>query len=125
AVLAAGCKPAMTPPPAPMPVRGKVVFADGQPLRGGVVTFNPIGDTSDRRYQGWGFVKKDGTYEIVSVGSGVAPGPYKVTVGPKEEGEVRGSNARLVPRRYYTAETTPLNVDVTADRENVVDIRLQ
>jgi hypothetical protein len=123
-MLVAGCKPTMTPPPAPTPVRGKVLFANGQPLRGGVVTFNPVGETLDRRYQGWGFVKPDGSYEVVSVGSGVAPGAYKVTVGPKDEGELRGSNAKQIPKKYSSTETTPLSFEVSADAENVFDIRL-
>jgi hypothetical protein len=124
AILAAGCRPSMAPPPAPTPVRGKVVFANGQPLRGGVVTFNPVGETLDRRYQGWGFVRPDGSYEVVSMGSGVAPGLYKVTVGPKDEGELRGSNARQIPKKYNSAETTPLSCEVSAEGEFVFDIRL-
>jgi hypothetical protein len=114
----------MTPPPQPTPVRGRVVFANGQPLRGGVVTFIPVGGTPDGRYQGWGFVKRDGTYEVVSIGSGVAPGQYKVTVSPKEEGEVRGSNAAQIPRKYRGPETTPIELEIRADGENVCDIRL-
>ena len=39
----------------------------------------------------------------------------------KDEGELRGSNARQIPKKYYSPETTPLNCDVSADGENVFD----
>src|SRR5262245_16523851 len=119
-----GCRPTAEPPPLPTPVKGKVMLSPSQPLRGGVVTFRPVGDVTDRRYQGWGFVKPDGTFEVVSVGNGVAPGDYVVTVSPKEEGEPKTSNANMIPRKYRAQETTPLKFEVKADRDNVCDINL-
>src|SRR3954447_5433144 len=97
-LLAAGCGgPSLPAVTKPVPVKGKVLLPDGRPLSGGVVTLLPVGDTG-RRYQGWGFVKPDGTFEVaafsdVSKGGGVAPGKYKVVVSAREEGEPRGSNA--------------------------------
>jgi len=114
-LASAGCgAKTIPPPPTPHPVRGKVLLASNQPLRGGVVTFRPVGDAADGRYQGWGFPKPDGSFEITafSGSSGVAPGKYKVTVGPRDEGEPRGSNAGSVPKKYWAPETTPWEVEV-------------
>ena len=126
-LVAAGCGPRALPSvPKPVPVRGKVVLAGNQPLTGGVVTLRPTGEEAAGRYQGWGFVKPDGSFEVaafsdVNKGGGVAPGTYKVIVGTREEGEPRGSNAHLIPKQYTDESTTPLTVDVTTG-EN--DLRL-
>src|SRR5437763_1005787 len=91
ALAAAGCATKALPPvPKPVPVRGKLVLAGGRPLTGGVVTFRPVGDDADGRYQGWGFVKADGSFEVaafgaVTKGGGVAPGRYKVVIATREE----------------------------------------
>jgi hypothetical protein len=127
-LLASGCGPKVLPPvPKPYPVRGKVLLPGNQPLRGGVVTFRPVGDAPDRRYQGFGFPKPDGTFEITSfrAGDGVAPGLYKVTIGPREEGELRGSNAGAVPKKYQSETTTPLTIEVKAEENSLAPFVLQ
>jgi hypothetical protein len=118
-LLAVGCSKDLPPQAKPFPVKGKVVLADGRPLTGGVVTFRPMGDDAARRYQGWGFVKADGSFEVAAFsdpgkGGGVAPGRYKVLIGLREEGEGRGSNANLIPKQFTEESTTPLEVDVAA-----------
>src|SRR5947209_3042979 len=104
-LVASGCTAKALPPvPKAVPVRGKVMLAGGRPLTGGVVTFRPVGGEADGRYQGWGFVKADGSFEVAAFGGanrgGVAPGSYKVVIATREEGEPRGSNAHLIPKVY-------------------------
>jgi hypothetical protein len=126
-LTAAGCGAKVIPqPPTPYPVRGRVLLGS-QPLRGGVVTFLPVGDPTDGRYQGWGFPKADGTFEVATFGnhSGLAPGKYKVTVGPREEGEPRGSNARSVPRKYQSESSSPLEVTIELGENNLRPFVLQ
>jgi hypothetical protein len=117
-LVAAGCTGKALPAvPKPFPVRGKVLLAGDRPLTGGVVTFRPVGDQSDGRYQGWGFVKPDGTFEVAAFsdatkGGGVAPGKYKIVMSTREEGEPRGSNAHLIPKQYTEEATTPLTIEI-------------
>jgi hypothetical protein len=118
-LVAVGCAPTLPEVAKPVPVKGTVVLPGGRPLSGGVVTFLPAGDRLAGRYQGWGFVKPDGSFEVAAFadatkGGGVAPGTYKVVIGPRDEGEPRGSNAHLIPRKYQDAATTPLTVEVDA-----------
>jgi hypothetical protein len=117
--LAAGCAKTLPEVPKPAPVKGSVLLASGRPLTGGVVTFRPTGDGAAGRYQGWGFVKPDGSFEVAAfadanVGGGVAPGTYKVLITTREEGEPRGSNAQSIPAAYQDIATTPLTIEVTA-----------
>ncbi|HEY1375547.1 MAG TPA: hypothetical protein VGF55_02075 [Gemmataceae bacterium] len=123
-LLAIGCAKSLPPVAKPVPVKGRVVLADGRPLTGGVVTFRPTGDDLAGRYQGWGFVKPDGSFEVAAFsdatkGGGVAPGRYKVVIGPRDEGEPRGSNARLIPKRYTDDASTPLEVEIQPE-DNVL-----
>ncbi len=127
ALLASGCAKELPPVPQPYPVRGKVLLTGHQPLHGGTVTFRPVGGADDRRYQGWGFPKADGTFEVAASGTaaGLAPGKYKVTVSPKDEGEPRGSNANAIPRKYRSEATTPLEVEVKPAENNLAPFVLQ
>jgi hypothetical protein len=118
----AGCGPPALPAmPKPVPVRGKVLLPGNKPLAGGMITFRPVGEP-EGRYQGWGFCKSDGTFEVNAFsdptkGGGVAPGKYKVIIGEREDGEAKGSNAKQIPKIYTEESTTPLTVDI-ADGEN-------
>jgi hypothetical protein len=127
-IAAPGCgTKTVPPPPQPFPVHGKVLLPGNQPLRGGVVTFRPVGDPEDRRYQGWGFPKPDGSFEVAATGNaiGLAPGRYKVTVGPRDEGEPRGSNVNLIPKKYQSENTTPLEVEIKPEENNLRPFVLQ
>jgi hypothetical protein len=119
-LAAAGCGPKALPAVVkPVPVRGKVLLPGDRPLTGGVVTFRPVGEPIAGRYQGWGFVKPDGTFEVAAFsdatkGGGVAPGKYKVIISVREEGEPTGSNAQLIPKVYTEETTTPLTIEIAS-----------
>jgi hypothetical protein len=125
-----GCTAKALPPVAkPVPVRGKVMLAGGRPLTGGVVTLRPAGTGAGDRYQGWGFVKADGSFEVAAFGGGrkggVAPGSYKVVIAGREEGEPRGSNAHLIPKAYTDEATTPLTVEIGAGDNDLSPFMLE
>jgi hypothetical protein len=64
------------------PVRGRVVFSGGQPVRGGTVWFRPL---NDPRVTTSGKIHPDGTFTLHSSragghGPGAIAGPHRVTV---------------------------------------------
>jgi len=83
AVLAtAGCS---SDPNRPYPVRGVVVFEDGQPakeLAGGSVTFIPTSE--QERGTSSGSIKEDGTFSLSckKEGDGAIPGKHRVEIAP-------------------------------------------
>jgi hypothetical protein len=131
-LVALGCGDGKPPPGPPMakpsPVRGRVVFANKSPLRGGVIYFTPVDVKAGGqvRYQGASLVDAKGQFTIGfnGDGKGVPPGDYKVTVEPRELNELRNSNSKLIPQVYREAATTPMMVTVK-DQENVVDVELR
>lgn len=80
------------------PVRGKVVFPDGQPLTGGWVTFQSVG--AEKVISADGELNPDGTFEVRThkPGDGVPPGRYQVTV----RGPLLGEGVPPVIERKYS-----------------------
>ena len=117
-VVLAGCGPKSMPAiDKQYPVRGKIVFAGGQPLQGGQVYFYPVGDSTAGKTPAYGFPGKDGSFQLTAfkLNDGLAPGTYKVVIAPKEEGEPRGSNAASIPKTYQSRDSTPLQVEIKAE----------
>jgi hypothetical protein len=74
--------------PKTYPVRGKVVFQDGRPVRGGAVWFKPQHDPNVTTS---GEIKSDGTFALTSSmagghSAGAIAGPHRVTVVAALEG---------------------------------------
>jgi hypothetical protein len=110
----------------PAPVSGKIHFADGTPLKGGVVYFEPVDVQAGGgavRYQAASLVDDKGNYKLGfnGDGAGAAPGEYKVTFTPRDLQELRGSNSAKIPPAYREKATTPLSVTVN-DGENALDL---
>lgn len=100
-----------------IPVSGKVTFADGKPLTSGSVMFKPDkakGNTFSG--EAIGEINSSGEYTLQSRGKPGAPaGAYKVIVtstGPTTPDNTKVSTQSLVPQKYLTAETTPLEKTV-------------
>lgn len=105
------------------PVSGKIVFADGQPVTAGLITFEPV-DTKD----GWaasGPIESDGSFEVATTDklNGAKPGKYRVVITPPEgegdevEGEGEGETRVVLPPanidpKFQTVETTSLEAEV-------------
>lgn len=120
-VAAFGCEKG--PPPGaaigtPSPTRGKVTFADGSPLKGGIVTFHPLeAEVGGKlRYEGAGLVDANGEFTagLNGNGAGLVPGDYKVTVKPREIGELPGSNSSRIPKAFQEKGTTTLTAKIEA-----------
>ena len=78
----AGCRPRAEALPETGPVHGVVTNANGQPISGGLVTFEPEGHGSVFTV---GEIKSDGTYTLTTSRSGLKSpgavvGPNRVTV---------------------------------------------
>jgi len=112
----------------PVPTHGKVTFADGSPLKGGIVYFTPLeAETGGKlRYEGAGTVDAKGEYKagLNGDGAGLVPGEYKITVIPREVGELPGSNSNKIPAKYKEKGTTDLKATIGTS-DNTVDIVLK
>jgi hypothetical protein len=131
-VLAAGCGEKGPPPGAPLgtptAVHGKITFADGSALKGGVVNFYPVEREvgGKLRYDGGSVVDAKGDYVAGrnGDGKGLVPGEYVVTVSPREVGELPGSNSASIPKKFQDQKTSTLKFTV-AEGDNKIDIPLK
>src|SRR5262249_51453037 len=110
----------------PYPVRGTVVWEDGQPateLRGYTVTF----ESEALHKSATGDIGADATFQLTTVqsGAGAVPGRYKVTLTPPpppEAGE-RGQKPRRLTQvldpRYQRLEQTDLTATVEAESNEI------
>ena len=115
----------------PYPVRGTVVWEDGQPateLRGYTVTF----ESEALHKSATGDIGADATFQLTTVqpGDGAVPGRYKVTLTPPPApaaGE-RGQKARrfkpVLDPRYQSLERTNLAATVEAE-SNVIQLKVK
>lgn len=80
--VAGGCGTA-PPPPTPIPVKGKVVFTDGKPVKGMVLTFHPDDEATKLARLQSAPLPDDGSFSFECL-----PGRYKATLGaiPKSAG---------------------------------------
>ncbi|MDB5307564.1 MAG: hypothetical protein JWO38_1766 [Gemmataceae bacterium] len=127
-----GCGDKGPPPGAPIgtpsPVHGKVLFADGTPLKGGLVTFYPVEPESGRklRFEGAALVDAGGEYKAGrnQDGKGLVPGEYIVTASPREVGELPGSTANRIPKQIQDKKSSSIRITVE-ETDNRIDIHLK
>lgn len=107
--------------PKTYPVSGKVVHADGTPLRGGLIQFKPQGNAAVTTS---GPIAADGSFTLSSFideqkVAGATEGPHTVTILPpqgQDQGAARGRSVQPVElRETFT---------VRADGENKFTIAL-
>jgi hypothetical protein len=118
-----------------VPVHGTVTYSDGSPIKSDqlVVKFVPQAIHKQGRVAPRGastYVDlADGTFSKLTTwkdGDGVIVGRHKVVVialfgaGPNA-----GSPTKVVPTRYHRADTTPLEVEVTAGGENDFSLKIE
>ena len=131
-LLSMGCGGNSPPPGAPIgtpsPVSGKVTFANGSPVKGGVVNFIPVERESGRklRYDGGALIDAKGEYKagFNLDGKGLVPGEYTVTVTPREVGELPGSNTARIPKQFRETKTSTIKV-TAEEKDNVINIVLK
>ncbi len=83
-VLLAGCGESGPVPPRTIPVKGRVVYPDGTPLKGGLVAFT---NTADASLSPFGDIGPSGEFTLRTIfGSkkltGAPEGTYQVTIRP-------------------------------------------
>jgi len=124
--FAGGCG---TQQPATYPVHGKVVFADGSPLRGGTVEFR-ANHSSGQTIIASGIVAEDGTFQLTTFENqdGAVAGTHQVIVRPKRSAasaEKFGPAEPLaVDRRFFNYKTSGLEATVT-EGDNEIELRVE
>lgn len=125
AVLISGCGPRT---PATYPVTGRVAFADGQPLRSGLVEFY----SAEHKVAARGRIAPDGSYFLSTYGTGdgAVAGKHLVTVAqsvlddhPLEQHHHHGSAPKVNPR-YANPQSSGLEFTVESGDKNEFVIRL-
>ena len=130
--LLTGCgengPPSGAPLGTPSPLHGKVTFADGTPVKGGLINFLPVEVEVGRklRFDGASLINAQGEYVAGRNldGKGIVPGDYIVTVIPREVGELPGSNSSQVPKQFQDKQTSTIKITVE-EKDNAIDIVLK
>jgi hypothetical protein len=121
-VLLVGCgryKP--PPPPTTVPVKGKILLANGSPVPGGTIHFKP--KTPGQFQTGVSEVAKDGSFSATSFNKddGLQPGEeYTVTVDPVSYKTGSAVTIKGIPMKYQNASTSDLKVKVDKPEDNLV-----
>jgi hypothetical protein len=122
AVSLAGCGPRSVTLMATVPVKGKVLLADGEPVRAGRVTFVPK-DADMGGAEPFGDLQKDGTFVLSTQkqGDGAVPGRYVVYIDPIDyrSASPKKLTANPVPERYRRSATSDLVVEVRAGEDDL------
>jgi hypothetical protein len=99
------------------------VTLDGQPLPRGMVQFVPVNDMPTAT----GEIGADGKYKLSTADqSGAYVGKHKVRIEARAEQKDERDTfpVSLIPERYTSEETSKLEYEVVAGKNNVIDIKL-
>jgi hypothetical protein len=126
--LVAGCSGSGPSLPEVVPVQGKVLLANGEPLRGGRLIFSPK-ENNLGGIEPFADVEKDGSFTVTTyqLNDGCIPGQYVVSLTPylfKSGTAVKLPNVEQIPRRYLSAETSDLLVEITP-QNNMLTLRFK
>jgi hypothetical protein len=124
ALALAGCRDYTAPAPPGYSVKGKIVMANGSPLILGRVEFSPVHLSAGR--EGAAEIAPDGTFQLVGANK-LLPGKYKVTVEPisYRTGQGRVNTTQKVPEAYLEPETTPWEVEIRAEDNNLPPLTIR
>ncbi|MFI5459698.1 MAG: carboxypeptidase-like regulatory domain-containing protein [Isosphaerales bacterium] len=105
-------------------IKGKVLLADGKPLNGGLISFVPTGGLPVTPS---GVIESDGTFSLVTGGSGdgAPPGDYKVRVEAPQFQTARKSKQPPFPFKYTDEDSSGLVITVRAETNRLEPIRLK
>ena len=114
-VLAAGCGG-----PKLVPVKGRVVFADGRPVTAASVSFTPDTAKGNEGILATGLLAEDGSFTLRTYphGDGAMVGSYRVTVS-------LGFGATRKLAKYTRLKDTPLKIDVPPEGRTDLVLTLQ
>ncbi len=105
-------------------VKGKVLLADGKPLSGGQIYFVPNGDLA---LTPSGVIGPDGTFSLVTGGSGAGapPGQYKVRIEARQfQADGKVAKPRF-PVRYNDEDSSGVLITVRAEPNQLEPILLK
>jgi hypothetical protein len=126
--LCVGCGPRNNPKfEKTVPVRGKVVLANGTPVAGGLITFRHKDPTKGAA---WGTIGRDGSFELgmYKKNDGAIPGTYTVIVEPivfDQNGNPRPNKSLGIPAKYTKAESSDLTVEVKDEGDQEMKLVLR
>lgn len=107
------------------PVNGKVLLADGKALSGGLIYL--VSKAGDLPVTPSGVIGPDGTFSVVTGGSGegAPPGEYKVRIEAQPAQTVGKTKKPPFPARYNDEDSSGLLVTVRAGANQLEPIRLK
>jgi hypothetical protein len=132
-VAMAGCGVSDPPPPrvTVYPVKGKVLLADGSPLKEGHVWFVP---TKDSVLNSYGEISSDGSFTLTTgnSGEGAPSGEFKVRIEPakpvapkQRPGTRRDLKPLPFPEKYTDEDSSNIVVVVKAGSNDLEPFRLK
>src|SRR5262249_25120035 len=114
-------------------VRGKVTYK-GQPIKGAVVTFHPVGGDPLRATRPTGVTAEDGSYTLsCEKGTGAPPGQYVVTVVwmkdvEKKKGfstDTQSEQIDQLQNRYADSTKSQIKFQIKSGNNNLDPIALE
>jgi hypothetical protein len=127
-IVTAGGVSGCADPKRPYPVKGSIVFEDGQPARelaNYLVTF----ESPELHASSVGLVAEDGTFHLRTLkeNDGAIPGSYRVTLTPPPPPEIQADRRRprtkatgeIINPRYANSETTDLAATVVPQNNDI------
>jgi hypothetical protein len=126
---ALGCSRTSFPAnPKTVPVKGRVLLANGKPLNGGRLVFHNK-DPKKGAIEGRADLEPNGTYQPSTFGQddGLMPGSYVVTIEPVsyKTKAPKPVNADVIPKKFQKKETSTLEVEVKSGEEKLPDLVLK
>lgn len=116
-LTAAGCRESR---PQTWPVRGRVIFRDGEPVRFGIVEFDSLDHQSTAR----GLINENGEFVLSTFGTedGAVAGPSRAIVVQLMVFDAAAQHVRdhgaLVSPETFSYETSGLSFDVLPNQDN-------
>ena len=124
-IVVTGCQ--KSPPPGAVPVKGRVLLADGSPLRSGRICFHPEGQPGG--LEAFGEINREGKFKLTTykLEDGAVPGRYVVTVDPYSyrNGNLEMPAKNTIPEQYWDAESSSLIVEIGPGENDLPPLQLR
>jgi hypothetical protein len=130
--LLAGCGRTLPPNRSVYPVRGKVVFGNGQPVRLAIIHLDPKDSTVGNEAEG--IIGPDGTFEIRTYSNtehdGAVPGEYVVSFEPYSGARFapdakKKAKPSVIPSKYQDSHKSKIEVVIRAEDNDLGTIKLE
>jgi hypothetical protein len=131
ACLLTGCTHSLPPNRPAYPVRGKVVFSNGQPVRLAIIHLDPKDPSVGNEAEG--IIWADGTFQIRTYSNsdpdGAVPGEYVVSFEPFSGARFPPAAAKrvkpsVIPAKYQDSHKSGIEVVIQAEENDLGTIKL-